>query len=148
MKYLQEGEDVREKSQRLKSKFSCDYVPRAEYMKKVSDMVIKLCKKYDIKYRLDRYIPKDYRKLNYKISQYLCDMSYDRQIQGKYYNHLLWAGLNIGNLKESIQDIANRNELKSIKSVGDKIIELINPILKANTKGKTLESFFKKSQNG
>ena len=46
MKSLQEGEDVREKSQRLKSKFSCDYVPRAEYMKKVSEMVIKLCKKF------------------------------------------------------------------------------------------------------
>ena len=116
-----------------------------DYMIKINELVVELCKKYNIKYRLgERYIPKDYRKLNYKISQYLCDMSYDRQIQGKYYNHLLWAGLNIGNLKESIQDIANRNELKSIKSVGDKIVELIKPFLKSNT----LESFFKKSQNG
>ncbi|MHA1298542.1 MAG: radical SAM protein [Candidatus Helarchaeota archaeon] len=144
MKSMQKGEDVQEKAKKLKSIFECNYTPKMEYVKKINEKVVKLCKKYDIKYRLNRYIPKDYRKLNYIISQYLCDMAYERQIQGKYYNHLLWAGLNIGNLKESIQNIANRNELKSIKSVNDKIIELIKPFLKSNT----LESFFKKSQNG
>ncbi len=136
MKKLEEKyPDLVEKYDEL---FGGNYAPKKTYLKKIHDKILQFCKKYSIKYRIERFIPKDFRKLNYQIGQHLCDKSYNNQIQGKPYSNLLWAGLNISNLKESIQDVANRKELKKIKNVDDEIIEEIKPYLKV----KGLEDYF------
>jgi len=51
---------------------------------------------------------------------------------GKSNKTLMWAGLNLNNLKESILDVYNRDELHTIKNINPKIIEFIEPYLEKN----------------
>lgn len=119
--------------------FKGNVSPKKSYTIKINKQILQLCDKYQLKYRIKRYIPKDYRKLNYIIAQYLCDKAYENQVQGKPYSNMQWAGLNISNLKESIQNILNRNELQTIKNVNEEIIKEITPFFKPTN----LESFIK-----
>ncbi|MHA1144730.1 MAG: radical SAM protein [Candidatus Helarchaeota archaeon] len=97
---------------------------------RINKHVFQLCKKYNIGFRLKRFIPHDFRKENYKIAQHLLNKAYINQILGKSWKKMHWAGMNIQNLKESIIVIAARNGLKAIKNVTDDIITEIKPFLK------------------
>ncbi|MBI5417191.1 hypothetical protein HZA55_04510 [Candidatus Poribacteria bacterium] len=76
-------------------------------------------------YRIKRYIPNDFRKENYQIAEKLFNMAYDRQIKGLDFSNIFWAAQNIQNLKESITEVAKRNELKEIRNVDDNVIKLL-----------------------
>jgi len=78
-----------------------------------------LCEKYGIRYRMKRFIPDDFRKYNYQIAEQFLNESYVLQCKGKPWTKLFWAGQNIQNLKESIIDIADRGELRTIRNVNE-----------------------------
>ena len=135
-------EKLKEKHPELVEKYNNlykgKYRPKKSYLIKIHKQILRLCEKYEIKYRIKRFIPNDYRKLNYLVAQHLGDKAYQNQIQGKSYSNMHWAGINISNLKESIQNISNRNELQKIRNVDEEIIKEITPFLKSTS----LDSFF------
>lgn len=55
----------------------------------------------------------------------LSNQVYELQAYGKAWTNIYWAGMNIQNLKESVVDISERNDLKSIRNVDISIEEFI-----------------------
>ncbi len=104
--------------------------PPAEYFRKIHPKLLNLCEKYNIPVRVKRWIPSDYRKWNYKISELLLNKEYLNGLRtGKSGKTMMWAGLNLNNLEESIIDVFKRGELSQIKNFTGKIIEFITPYL-------------------
>ena len=55
------------------------------------------------------------------MAQKLLDGSYLSQVLGRPWTKTFWAGQNINNLGESIEDIARRNELRRIRNIDPSI---------------------------
>ena len=106
-----------------------NYAPNGEYVKRISQVMLELCERYNLQYRINRYIPDDFRKQNYMIAEEILNESYLAQLSGKPWKNLFWAGQNINNLKESIAEIANRGELQSIRNIDAKLEERIEKML-------------------
>lgn len=93
--------------------------------------MLELCQKYELAFRIKRYIPEDFRKQNYLVAQNLLDESYLSQLLGRPWTKTFWAGQNINNLGESIEDIARRNELRRIRNVDPSIEGYVLNLLEA-----------------
>jgi len=109
------------------------YEPLKSYAKKIHRKMLALCERYRISFRIKRYIPDDFRKLNYLVAESLLNESYLAQMQGKAWMSTFWAGQNINNLAESISGIAQRGELQTIRNVGPAIEERILSLLKGDS---------------
>ena len=116
------------------------YEPVTSYSKQVNKKMLELCEKYKLSFRLKRYIPDDFRRQNYLVAQKLLDESYLSQMLGKPWTKTFWAGQNINNLGESIEDIARRNELRSIRNVDPSIEEYVLDLLRVARGGKIQNS--------
>ena len=103
--------------------------PPAKYVNKLHLKLKNLCIKYDLPIRLKRWIPSDYRKWNYRISELLLNKEYLESLKGKSNKTMMWAGLNLNNLKESIIDVYKRGELSKLNNFNKKIIEFVKPYL-------------------
>jgi DNA repair photolyase len=110
------------------------YSPPGYYYKPLMKRAYALCEKYNLGYRMKRFIPDDFRRLNYLISEQFLNEAFDYQYKGKPWKDLHWAGQNIQNLNESIVDIASRGELRKIRNVDDSLEKRINIFLEQNTK--------------
>jgi DNA repair photolyase len=111
--------------------------PPADYVRNLHTKLFNISEKYNMPIRVKRWIPSDYRKWNYKISELLLNKEYiDTLRTGKSNKTMMWAGLNLNNLEESILDVFRRGELSQLKNFTDKIIEFIIPYLE---KAKTLQ---------
>ncbi len=97
------------------------YAPAPGYVRAINRIMLDLCKEHGLAFRITRYLPDDFRRLNYKIAQKLLDEAYVRQALGKPWKDLFWAGQNINNLKESIAEISARGKLCTIRNVGPSI---------------------------
>ncbi|MBU0763227.1 MAG: radical SAM protein [Bacteroidetes bacterium] len=104
-----------------------------DYCVSVHDKLFALCVKYDLPYRIKRYIPDDYRKHNYILAEKLLAKAYRLQMIGKPWTYLNWAGLNIQNLQESVVAIAERNELRKIRNVSVNIETFIKKYIEELT---------------
>jgi DNA repair photolyase len=105
--------------------------PPAEYARKLHPKLLKLCEKYKTPVRVKRWIPSDYRKWNYKISEILLNTEYMNTLRtGKSNKTMMWAGLNLSNLEESIINIFERGELSQLKNFTKQIVEFVAPYLK------------------
>lgn len=104
--------------------------PPSDYNKKINTKLWNLCQKYGVNVRVKRWIPSDYRKWNYTLSELLLNKEYiDMLNTGKSNKTLMWAGLNLNNLEESILDIYQREELHTLKNFNSQIIKLVEPYL-------------------
>jgi hypothetical protein len=101
------------------------YEPKKDYCLKIHKKLFALCKRYNLSYRIKRFIPNDFRKENYLIAEKLLNKAYRLQMSGKTWNKLYWAGQNIQNLEESIVDIAKGGNLQKIRNVDEKISSFI-----------------------
>jgi hypothetical protein len=105
--------------------------PPSRYVRKLHSKLLKLSESYKLSVRVKRWIPSDYRKWNYKISEYFLNKEYlDSLKTGKSNKTLMWAGLNLNNLEESILDVYKRDELHKLPNFNAKIIEMVEPVLK------------------
>ena len=100
-----------------------------KYHLKLNAKLLKLCRKYNIQVRAKRWIPKDYRKWNYKISELLLNKYYMDSLEGKPTKSMLWAGLNLNNLDKSIIDVYKRGELSKLDNFNAKVREFVEPYL-------------------
>ena len=107
--------------------------PPKGYVNKIHQKLLTLCQKYDIAVREKRWIPNDYRKWNYKISELLLVKDYkDELATGKSNKSFYWAGLTLNNLEESIINVYKRGELATLKNFNSEIIEFVEPYLKGS----------------
>ena len=105
--------------------------PPNGYVHKMHQKLLALCQKYNIAVREKRWIPKDYRKWNYKISELLLVKDYmDELTLGKSNKSFYWAGLTLNNLEESILNVYKRGELAKLKNFNSKVREFVEPNLK------------------
>jgi DNA repair photolyase len=105
--------------------------PPAQYARKLHPKLLRLCEKYELPVRVKRWIPSDYRKWNYKISEILLNEEYMEALKtGKSNKTMMWAGLNLNNLQESIINIFERDELSELKNFTRQIIAFTTPYLK------------------
>jgi len=115
-----------------------------DYQLNLNSKILSLCRKYNIDVRAKRWIPKDYRKWNYKISEILLNKYYMDSLKGKPYKTMLWAGLNLNNLDESILDVYKRGELSKLDNFNSRIRDFVEPYLiksKDITQKKGLDKF-------
>jgi len=105
--------------------YNGDYGVKRSYNINICRKLFALCEMYDIPYRIKRFIPDDFRKMNYIIAEKLLNRAYYLQMTGKAWSNLYWAGMNIQNQKEPVEDIAKRSELHLIRNVNDEISEFI-----------------------
>ena len=104
--------------------------PPSDYVKKLHPKLLSYCEEYGLPIREKRWIPNDYRKWNYKISELLLNKEYlDAVKTGKSNNAMKWAGLNLNNLEESIINVYKRGELSKLNNFNKKIIEFVKPYL-------------------
>nr|MDO8115249.1 radical SAM protein [Candidatus Sigynarchaeota archaeon] len=101
----------------LVQQFINDESFRKQYITEMNKKLLAACNKLGLDHRMQRYIPNDYRKINYMIAEYLLNKSYDLQITGGAWKSSFWTGQNIQNLKESIVDMNARGELHSIRGM-------------------------------
>jgi DNA repair photolyase len=107
--------------------------PPKDYVNKMHQKLLTLCKKYDVAMREKRWIPNDYRKWNYKISELLLVKDYMNKLtSGKSNKSFFWAGLTLNNLEESIINVYKRGELATLKNFNSEIIEFVEPYLKSS----------------
>jgi DNA repair photolyase len=129
----------------LLSLYKGEMHPPANYCQVINNKAWKLCQKYEINVRIKRWIPSDYRKWNYKIAELLLNREYiDILSTGKSNRTMMWAGLNLNNLEESILNVYKRGELQTLKNFNVKIINFIKPYLEKSkelTQKKGLEKF-------
>ncbi|MDN5204832.1 radical SAM protein [Fulvivirgaceae bacterium BMA10] len=104
-------------------------VPQASYLLSNHRKLIKLCKDYELPVRIKRFIPADFRKLNYEVAEVILHRSRSKQLTGKPYENFFWAGQHIQNLNESIQDIYSRNALSTISNVTGEVLEMVKHLL-------------------
>ncbi len=110
--------------------------PPTDYNSSIHAKVWNLSEKYDVKVRVKRWIPSDYRKWNYKISELLLNTEYIEMLKGYANKTMMWAGLHLNNLEESILDVYERGELSKLRNFTKNIIEFVTPHLE---KGKALK---------
>jgi len=104
--------------------------PPSEYAKKINLILYTMCREYDINIREKRWIPNDFRKWNYKVSELLLNKEYLELVRtGKGSNIMKWAGLILNNLNESIIDVYRRGDLPKLKNFNKEVISIINPFL-------------------
>ncbi len=101
------------------------YEPQKRYLRQIHRTMLGLCENYRLNFRLKRYIPQDFRRQNYIVAQRLLNESYLSQMMGKTWTKTFWAGQNINNLREPIEDLAKRNELGKIRNVVPTIEEYV-----------------------
>ena len=105
--------------------------PPKDYVFKMHQKLLTLCQKYNITVREKRWIPKDFRKWNYKISELLLVKDYMDELKlGKSNKSFYWAGMMLNNLEESIINIYKRGELAQLKNFTSKVREFVEPHLK------------------
>ncbi|MHA1475567.1 MAG: hypothetical protein ACTSQ5_10310, partial [Promethearchaeota archaeon] len=103
--------------------------------------ILKICQKFDIKTRVERWYPSDFRKSNYKAAEKLFSIAYDYQIISKTWKDLYWAAMHIQNLPRSLGSLDASGELNKLKYITPKIRKIIQPYIKIPY---TLEKFLKK----
>jgi DNA repair photolyase len=97
------------------------YGPRSSYLRRIDNLLLRLCEENQLPYRAKRFIPDDFRRTNYLVSEVFLNEAYRSQIEGRPWKNLHWAGMNIGILKESLEDVAERGELGKIRNVNPEL---------------------------
>ena len=116
--------------------------PPSDYSQKMHLKLFNLANKHKLPLRMKRWIPKDFRQYNYKISEILLNKEYLDSIKnGKSDTSLKWAGLKLNNLKDSILNIYKNGKINELESFYAKEIELIVPFLENIEKKTNLDKF-------
>jgi len=119
-----------------KTDYTGSYTPKKSYMKRVGSRVLRTLERYAMPSRIKRFIPDDFRKMNYIIAGKLLEQAYQLQLAGRAWTNVHWAGMNIQNLKEAIEDVAARGELREIGNVDPEIEAFISDELGSSGSGR------------
>ena len=127
------GSKYKDKVKPLLELYKGQIYPPEDYVRKLHLKLLEFCEKYNLAVRIKRWIPNDYRKWNYKISELFLNKVYMDMVKaGKSNNAMMWAGLNLNNFEESILDVYKRGELSKMKNFTKTIVEFIKPYIEKN----------------
>lgn len=116
--------------------------PPGDYVQKIHLKLYQLSQKFNIPIRVKRWIPKDFRQWNYKISEILLYKEYLNTVKtGKSNNSLKWAGMKLNNLKESILNTFKNGKIYQLEGFYKKEIEFIEPYLEKIEKKTNMDKF-------
>ena len=105
--------------------YNGNYTVSGDYYRQINSILAELCYKYSLPIRIKRYIPNDFRKLNYIISEKLLNKAYELQLRNISDKDTFWLGMNIQNLKESIVSIFQKDQLDSLNNMNKDLKEFI-----------------------
>lgn len=108
-------------------------IPVESYMKEKIQMLLELNKKYELPYRIKRFIPKDHRHVNYQVAEKLLNEAYDLQLADKPHENIHWAGQNIQNLDIPITQLHQFGQLNTIRNLEGDILRKVGTMLKEIT---------------
>jgi DNA repair photolyase len=103
--------------------------PSRDYLGRVHRVLRARCEVRGLSLRIPRYVPADYRASNYRVAESLLCEAYERQLRGEPFESLHWAGQHVQNLRESIEDVAARGELETIRNVRGPVLERVRALL-------------------
>lgn len=69
--------------------------PPAIYLHSKPKLLLDLCREYKLPFHVPRFIPRDWRQGDYRISERLLNANHERHMQGKDWKNLYWAGQSI-----------------------------------------------------
>ncbi|MDN5210668.1 radical SAM protein [Fulvivirgaceae bacterium BMA12] len=87
--------------------------PHFEYTARKNKMLLALCEKHKLPYRMPRFIPSDYRKFNYLLAEKMFNEHYLQSIRGGASKEYYTLAQNIQRLKLGI----NRENLRDVVSL-------------------------------
>lgn len=93
------------------------YVPVNDYHIKTGKIIAELCEKHGINIRMKRFIPDDYRKSNYLLSEKMFNHSYYLNLTGKQNSNLFFTAQEIQKLSRSVNDYISAGRLKDIANM-------------------------------
>ena len=108
------------------------YQPDEKFLLARHHRLLEMSNKYKLLARIPRFIPEDFRKVNYRVAEKLLNEAYFAQIQGAppgEWQNKFWAGQNIQNIGESILDVQARSELGQIRNVRGEILKRLTDYL-------------------
>ncbi len=106
------------------------YSPPAEYTRPLNELLLELAAKHQVPIRIKRFLPKDFRKLNYTIAEILFNDFYQDELLGRENKNLFWAAHNIQKLNESIRNVWNRGQLDQIWNVKGGLYTRVEKLLR------------------
>ncbi|MGE5405753.1 MAG: hypothetical protein ACM3PP_12535, partial [Candidatus Saccharibacteria bacterium] len=101
--------------------YSGSYEGNYAYYKYLNDLFYRLCGKYRMPYCIKRYIPDDFRKDNYTISEKLFYYARRLELTGQQWKTVFLVAQYIQELKEPVRDKACRQELGKIRGITPKM---------------------------
>lgn len=107
------------------------HAPPANYLEPKQRLLLDLCQQHSLPYRIPRFIPDDFRRINYLVAEKLLNDAYKRQMTNGDWKNLFWAGQNIQNLAESLIEIAARNQLGNIRNVRGEVHQKVKRLMAA-----------------
>ena len=102
-----------------------NYTASLSYFVRLNRIFFDLCRQMDMPVRMKRFIPSDFRRVNYLISEELFNESYRLQSLGRYYNHYFYAASRIQQLKDSALELMQQGDDSFLKHIHPQITEQI-----------------------
>lgn len=113
------------------NQYKGEYVPDENYLLEKHQLLFELSERYEIPYRIKRFIPNDYRAENYRIAEILFQESfYNQMAKWKDWEQLFWAAHDIQNLKSPIRTLAQMGMLDTIKNLSGEVLTKVEKLLK------------------
>ena len=105
------------------------HAPHHVYLAPKHEKLLSLCSQYKLAYRISRYLPSDFRATNYRVAELLLDEAYENQMFGRSWKDVFWAGQNIQNLGESLEALAARDALSTVRNLQGPIETRVRELL-------------------
>ncbi|MCB9234830.1 MAG: hypothetical protein H6581_24465 [Bacteroidia bacterium] len=97
--------------------YSGSFAPPLSYTAPLNAILVEICRRHQMPMRIPRFIPKDYRQLNYQISEKLFNQAWLSQIQGKEWKNAFFAAQAIQELPVSLTRLKEESKVNSIKNL-------------------------------
>jgi len=110
--------------------FSGNYNPSGVYYADINKKVLGICERSLVPVRMNRFIPGDFRRENYLLSQQLFNEAFREQTRGNIWRPLHYAAMSIQSLKEPVRAIAGRGELGGVGNIDGELERRILTLFK------------------
>jgi len=116
--------------EKFKALYKDSYEPlNKKYTINLNKKMIELSSEIGISNSIKRFIPSDFREMNYIIAEKFFDEAELNRNLNREWKNSYWAAQNINNLDKSIIDIAELGDLRSIRNVNNEVSEKIQSII-------------------